>query len=86
MKRNMDLIRLILLEIEKGPYDGSWLDINIDGYTDNDISYHVILLAEAGLIEAQDNSTLDGLSWQPKRLTWQGHEFLDASRDESRNR
>jgi hypothetical protein len=41
------------------------------------------LLAEAGLIEAQDLTTLSGSLWLPKRLTWAGHEFLDAAKNET---
>ena len=40
-----------------------------------------MLLEEAGFLKGQDLSSLDGLEWQPKRLTYQGHEFLDTIRD-----
>ena len=43
-----------------------------------------MLLAEAGLIEADDLSSMANIEWKPKRLTWQGHEFLDAARDNNR--
>lgn len=42
-----------------------------------------MLLSEAGLVEARDASDSDGLCWMAMRLTHDGHEFLDASRDES---
>jgi hypothetical protein len=38
-------------------------------------------MAEAGLIEAQNLVTMQKYLWLPKRLTWDGHEFLDAIRD-----
>ena len=84
MKRELELIRLILLEIEKQPYDQGPIEAEIPGYTSAQISYHVLLLKDAGLIEAIDFSTFAGSDWKPTRLTWQGHEFLDASRDEGR--
>ena len=84
MKREMELIRQILLEIEKRPYDQGLIDLEIPGYTSSQVSYHVLLLKDAGLIEAIDFSTFAGPDWRPSRLTWQGHEFLDASRDEGR--
>ncbi len=84
MKRDMDLARQILLELEKAPYDGRLLIVDIADYEEEAINYHVLLLAEAGLIEAKDLSSLDGAEWVPTRLTWQGHEFLDAARDQSR--
>ena len=49
------------------------------------MSYHAVLLEEAGLVHA---SISKELSQRPKhfyiyRLTWPGHEFLDAIRNES---
>jgi hypothetical protein len=84
MKRDMDLARLILFEIEKQPYTGKWVEINIDKYDPEEITYHILLLVEAGLIEADNLSDLSGVDWKPKRLTWEGHEFLDAARDDTR--
>jgi hypothetical protein len=56
----------------------------IEGHTDEEISYHVMLLAKEGLIEATDLSSSDGFAWKPSRLLWAGHEFLDAAKDDSR--
>ncbi|MGZ7104658.1 MAG: DUF2513 domain-containing protein [Candidatus Angelobacter sp.] len=58
MKRDMDLVRLIMLEVEKNPDPMAWADINIPGYTDLDISYHIKLLDERGLVEANNLSRL----------------------------
>lgn len=87
MKRDMDLARKILLAIEqyKDPW-GPQESLKIEGYSDQDVSYHIKLLAQAGLIEAQDVSSMgpDGFCWFPGSLTWEGHEFIEAARDESR--
>lgn len=81
----MDLIRQILLKLEEAPYTGGWANLEIEKGLDDDVyAYHVQLLHEAGLIEAQDLSTLHGVAWKPKRLTWEGHEFLEAAREPSR--
>ena len=84
MKRDMDLVRKILLEVEKAPYEGGWVDLDIKNYTQGEVSYHTMLLNDSGLVEAQDLSTMSGPDWRPKRLTWEGHEFLEASRNEER--
>jgi hypothetical protein len=85
MKRDMDLVREIMLKLEERPdYDLGPVEIEIEGYSHNQLSYHVMLLHEAGLIEAMDLSSFSGLAWRPKRLTWAGHEFIEASRDNSR--
>ena len=84
MQRNMDLIREILLVIEESDETPlGWITFSLPGRSNNEISYHVKLLYEAGLIEAIDASSMgpDGFDWKAKSLTWHGHEFLDAARD-----
>lgn len=83
MKRDMDLIRAILIEVEKLPLDPGFHDISVAGYTEEEITYHVQLADEAGLIEAVNLSSNDGVCWKPKRLTYQGHQFLDAARSDT---
>ncbi len=84
MKRDVDLIRQILLIIEEAD-DGAtkWVDLEIPDRDKVDVAYHVMLLSQAGLIVAINLSSKDGVDWRPRRLTWEGHEFLDAARDEA---
>ena len=82
MKRDIDLIRKILLEIEASPEPNRWINLDLKGYSPTQVSYHVKLLAEADLIEAENVSSTTNFEWKPKCLTWEGHEFLEASRDE----
>ncbi len=85
MKRDMDLIRKILFEIEqRPPLKGRFVPVELEGYTEDVINYHVMLLDEAGLIKAQNLTSHSGGLYVPVRLTWQGHEFLDAARDDTR--
>src|SRR5689334_8656801 len=80
----MDLARNILFEIEKQePYTGTDLHIEIEGAREEDYVYHVMILKEAGLIEAFEFSAGGMIDWRPKRLTWQGHDFLDAARNDA---
>jgi DNA-binding transcriptional ArsR family regulator len=87
MKRDMDLARKILFAVEacNDPL-GPQSELKIEGYSDQMISYHVKVLAEAGLLEAEDVSEMgsDGFRWWAESLTWQGHEFLEAARDDTR--
>ena len=87
MKRDLDLVRAVLLAAEA--HDSPLATrLTIPGYSQEQIDYHCQLLADAGL--------LDRCEWKPApgamptimsgtrmtiRLTWQGHEFLDASRE-----
>lgn len=83
MKRDLDLLRGLLLEIEKGPEASSassgWDRFTESGYDLPTIHYHVQLLNDAGLIVADE---LVPGQWWPERMTWAGHEFLDAARDD----
>lgn len=83
MKRDMDLCRTLLIELESAEQLQGWVDLEIAGRSDEEVTYHIRLLQEAGLIEAQDLTTLTSTTWKAKRLTWAGHEFLSAAHNES---
>jgi hypothetical protein len=80
MKRDMDLVRKIMLAIEKA--DAPLNELDIPGHDDDAIVYHVSLLNQAGLI--QDAEIDFRASHSGVILTWEGHEFLDNARDNSR--
>lgn len=84
MKRDMDLAREILFKIEDWPEYGFPIDIRIEGHHADEISYHVMLLNQAGLITAFEFSTDAANDWRASGLTWEGHEFLDAARENTR--
>jgi hypothetical protein len=78
----MDLVRDILLEIDKTPeLDGSrWVpgeNITIEGHSREELAYHLNMLVEAGFIRGEYTMDAPLIS----KLTWQGHEFLDNVRD-----
>jgi len=81
----MDLARKILMEIEaREDADGARVvAVEIDGHSQHEIAYHVKLLSEAGLVEASEFRSSDGLECVPFGLTWSGHEFIDEARKDS---
>ena len=85
MKRNWDTIREILLETEalKAGTDLTPADFDKDRL--DEIAYHVKLLEESGLVKASMTEYLGGgsIHFDIERLTWSGHEFLDAVRDDN---
>jgi DNA-binding transcriptional ArsR family regulator len=83
MKRDMDLIREILLQMESSNNTDDWAKINIADVSKETISYHIKLLYQAGLIEALDASDSANFEWIAKSITWEGHEFLEAARTNS---
>ena len=85
MKRDMDLVRAILLKTEDAQeesYDSAALVS--ETWDQAMITYHVEIMAEAGLLVANVSHYIGGGSHAfITRLTWNGHEFLDAVRDDS---
>lgn len=83
MKRDMELIRKVMLAAEqsKDPYE--LIDPKIEGHNELEISYHIALLDDAGLLHGQDRSAIGVFRWSAGMLTWAGHEFVEAVRDES---
>lgn len=81
MKRDMDIIRHILFEIEKSD-DPKFMEFHIKDCSLNQLNYHLKLLHQAKLIDAEYSVRLSGISWIIEGLTWAGHEFLDASRND----
>lgn len=83
MTRDMTLIREILIAIEASNKTQGTISLELPDRDPETVSYHVKLLADAGLIEANDLSSMREFDWKPRSLTWSGHEFLDAARNET---
>ncbi|MFZ0335846.1 MAG: DUF2513 domain-containing protein [Candidatus Acidiferrales bacterium] len=79
MKRDMDLIRTLLFKTEALP-DAGGHPISVEGRNQAEVCEHLRLAQEAGLIEARFLRG-DAASCVALRLTWAGHEFLDAARE-----
>ncbi len=78
MKRDMNLIRLLLLQQEEE-------EVDLSEFTEDQIVYHCALAIEANLLRGSVVKDHEG---QPRGaailgLTWDGHDFLDAARNES---
>ena len=89
MQRDWEIIRKILLKIEKMPPNVDALfskDFNIeqDGFDDQIASFHMGLLVNAGLIEGEYTDLVPSRSQcYALRMTWKGHEFLDTIKPEN---
>ncbi|WAR44890.1 DUF2513 domain-containing protein [Methylomonas rapida] len=84
MKRDMELIRKILFFLETRPFLKTELDLPVEGYEQDVIRYHVLLLAQAGLVDYEPEISKTGriIRAHVLGLNWAGHEFLDAVRSE----
>ena len=84
MKRNWDTIREILICLEEMPPEKDCLQLT-DFPSDRayEYSYHVEILIEAGLIDGQMSKRAGPKGFRAMRMTWEGHEFLDAIRSDT---
>ncbi len=85
MKRDMDLAREILLEIERQYVSTAIYNLKIDGYDIATIAYHCKILFEAGLISDYKAQYAGNDIWSfgVGSLTWEGNDYLDKVRDYS---
>lgn len=85
MKRDMNLVREILLWATEQENAGVNANPTIDGYSADQIAHHVHLMSQAGLVEAADTTTMDdsGPTALLLSVTWAGHDFIDAARDDT---
>src|SRR5271157_2764899 len=84
LKRDMDLIRELLLKLESWPMErGDVVPISPDAlatedHSPHEIEYHLTLLKEAGFVDFPQE-------WEAgfyfRAITWRGHEFLDTVRN-----
>lgn len=85
MKRDMNLVRDLLLVIENDPqFDGMSQimpedpsDLGIIGHSFEEVAYHLNMLIESDLVVGKTMMQMPMIS----KLTWQGHDFLDSIRD-----
>lgn len=84
MKRDLDLIRAILLACEAHEHGHAPRELQIEGFSEEQIGFHVYLMGEAGLLETADTTDRSSASPEaiPIAMTWTGYEFLEASRNE----
>ncbi|MCX6701498.1 MAG: DUF2513 domain-containing protein [Methanomicrobiales archaeon] len=86
MKRDFDLIRAILLYLESQPRGFIGDQIALEGNSNDEVVYHLVLMKDEGLIEGLVRSIYRQYTpiVRVHRMTRAGHDFLDACRDEGR--
>jgi hypothetical protein len=68
------------IKVGELPFDGCFHDVRVEGRSGEEISYHIMLLHEAGLIEAIDLGSNDGVS-PPSPCRRHGSSSRSAARD-----
>src|SRR5471030_1666510 len=85
-KRDMDLVRELLLRLESLQMEMGDVfsippddpEIAVDGYDTAQIEYHLSLLRGEQLIDCPGSQPMLGITFSG--LTWKGHDFLDSVR------
>ncbi len=85
MKCDRNLVRKMLLEIENQESGYAPVNIVIEDHNQEQIRYHAYIMTQGGLIESMNCTNLNSNSPQaiPKNLTWEGHEFIEAARNDT---
>lgn len=86
MKRDMDLIRTIMIELESRlEPEKSLTELTFDGQDDHTVLEHLMLLEEAGFVSMTVERYLGGEPpfFVVHRITWAGHEFLESVRSDT---
>ena len=83
MKRDMNLVRSILLDVEKNKDNSKPRLVLIHGHSYSEVRYHIRIMVDAGLVTISPPSELGTFPKFPPyitiRMTWDGHKFLDAA-------
>ena len=91
MRRDMDLIRLLLLRLEEQSLDDPLTPAVIptadlrpnEYYTAAETEAHLLMLYQAGFIDhGEAAASLYPGAWVFRSLTWQGQDFLDTVRED----
>ena len=81
MKRDKDLARLILTTLENNDQLLCIFNLNLKGYSKQQVKDHITILIDAGLIATQDlvDDSHDHTEFYPFkiRLTWKGYDYFE---------
>lgn len=86
MKRDWDLIRCILLDVrDNADASGAYLDPPTpEGWGPQTVLAHIELLIEAAYLDGVVQRSNEGIAGAVvSRLTWAGHDFVEAMADET---
>lgn len=89
MRRNSELIRKLVLLLEDYPsnlgdvfiLDGAQPELAIDGYSSDEITYHLEQLKEMGLIDSPGSQPMTGVTFAG--LSPQGHDMAEQVRNQT---
>lgn len=75
----MDFVRQILQVIEKRSAESTNPGVDVEGRSKDEVYAHLVIMQDRGLVEGVKHTSTSAIC---ARMTWEGHEFLEQSRDE----
>jgi hypothetical protein len=84
MRRDMDLIKTIMLKIENND-----LANDIDGYSMQEVLFHKKMLIDAGFLVGKSRMSLESSLFEVSAvfisgITWEGYNFIDIIKDDNK--
>ena len=83
MKRDFNLVRSLLLYVEKQPPGKTIQGLTQENYETEVISEHMALLIEEDFLKGEVSPSYSGMHYVVSGLTWKGHDFLDNARNDT---
>ncbi len=84
MRRDLNLIRELLLRIEAQESRNADLALEVAGYTEGEVDYNLDLLIQEGLVNGDGKWTFGNKYYVSiNGLTWSGHDFLNSVREDA---
>lgn len=80
MKRDMNLVRKILLWGEEQQEFDFHSNPKFEGYTEEEIMDHIHIMEQAGLVNFGERAQTEAIFL--RYITWSGYDFLDAVRSD----
>lgn len=84
MKRDMDLVRHILMTVESADAPLEIPDLTPRDRNYEEVAFHINLMRGRGLLDASEALVVDGGAYpigHVNALTWDGFDYLEAIRD-----
>jgi len=89
MKRDMNLIRELLLQLEESKAEVYVSNLEVAGYSDEEIAYNAYMMIDGGLAEGKQSKETNQMGDSRPvavtltNLTWEGHEFFDSIKNDT---
>ncbi len=81
MKRDFEMIRELLLDVEAAP--GVYEAVSLNDETSRTLFHNIVLLTDAGYLDSNDQGSTTRTLKKQIVLTWRGTELLDAIRSDA---